>query len=94
MTWVVLAIALGFVILARVERAAATKIRSDANAALAQLDAAVARADELRALDKGVNNSRMVLLPAPFPLVAQASTTTQAACALYSWMTIRGEGRA
>lgn len=90
MTWVVLAIALGFVILARVERAAATKIRSDANAALAQLDAAVARADEL----KGVKYSRMIVLPAPFPLAAQASTTTQAACALYSWLTIRGEGRA
>lgn len=93
MTWVVLTIALGLWILACVERAAATKIRSDANAALAQLDAAVARADELRALDNG-KYSRMVLLPAPFPLVAQASTTSQAACALYSWMTIRGEGRA
>lgn len=37
---------------------------------------------------------RVVLLPAPMPLVARADTDCQAACALYSWITNRREGKA
>ena len=94
MSWVVLAIAVGFWILSRVERATATKINERLTAARDRIDAAVKRAEQLRATDNDVKYSRMVVLPAPFPLAAQASTDSQAACALYSWIAIRGEGRA
>ena len=57
MSWVVLAIAVGFWLRASVERAA-------------------------------------VVRPAPMPLVALAETECQGACALYSWLAIRGEGKA
>lgn len=94
MSWVVLALALGFWLLACVKLAAATKIRTDAHDALERLDRAVKRAEQLHAMDKSVKRTRLVVLPAPFPLAALASTDCQGACALYSWVAIRGEGKA
>jgi hypothetical protein len=92
MSWVVLAIALGFWLLARTERAMVMKVRDEIVVAKAALEVEVERAEALRRAP--TSSARCVILPAPFPLAARATTDCQGACALYSWLAIRGEGRA
>ena len=89
MSWVVLAIAVGFWLRASVERAAVVRIRAEITDAKTRLETAVSKAERTRD-----TIHRVIVLPAPMPLVALAETECQGACALYSWLAIRGEGKA
>ena len=91
MIWVVLAVSAGLWLLARWERARAAQLRAQVVAAKAQLDAAIADAEARR---PPPIVGRRVILPARIQLAALANTDCQAACALYSWLAIRGVGRA
>lgn len=89
MTYFILAIAVVFWLRARSERAAALKILAQVTSTKEQLETP-ARAEAPRSAP----TRRGVILPAPYPLVALAVTDCQAACALYSWICVREEGRA
>lgn len=90
MTWIILAIAVVFWLRGRAKHEAALKILAQVTSTKEQLAATPARAEAPRTAP----TRRGVILPAPYPLVALAVTDCQAACALYSWICVRGEGRA
>lgn len=89
-TAIVLLLSLALAVLGLIELAVAAKLRADVYVASEKLRVACDKAEEIERKRPPL----CVLLPAPFVLSVPVSSASQAACALYSWVVIRGEGRA